>query len=521
MKKSILLLCILVLLASVLTLASCTTPDETTEPTVTTTEEVRNDDIVILENGVSDYVVTFPMNATRKQDTGKSFADALTALRAAFAAYGYEGRYSIKEDEGKKEPTNAPECEILIGSTNRPESKITDTLAYGEAIIRVVGKKIIIVGYDDKATISALRRFMSLYMPTEGTKVSLPKDLDMKVSYDYSFCDTTNMKYLDMAMEVWDSFNDKYWQKTRWVKGTGWWDAAEVLETYIDAYEATKDDDIKNKMLQYAKTFSQKNKQDWMYNEYNDDITWAVIGFTRIYLLTGDDFFLNIAKSNFDKMYARAWDNKLGGGLYWRNDNKTKNACINCPAAIAACLLGEATKDESYYTKAIEVMDWVFKNLYMSNGGVMDSYDLTGKKNDWVSTYNQGTFIGACNLLYQKTGEQEYLEKATAAANCAMKNLTTSGILNGEASLDNRDLPGFKGILTRWLYRFAKDTNNKEILVFLQNNAACAYGNQNSEGLIWTAWKNKTPENMTEEAGYCVFGMSTAVALMFNSLPWD
>lgn len=537
MKKSIYLFALLLLVALVLSLASCALPqgsseapdsaapaDSSSVDSSLTDDPAEKDGLVILDGGKSDYVVTFPMGATRKQDTGKIFANALTSLRSAFTAYGYneQSRFPIKEDEGKKDPTNPPKYEILLGNTNRPESKIDDELALGDAIIRVIGNKIIIVGYDDKATASAIHRFISLYMSEEGgTKIVIPKDLDYKVTKDFAFCDDTGKKYIDMAMEVWDSFNDTYWQNTRWVKGTGWWDAAEVLETYIDAYEATGDKAIRNKMLQYAQSFTSRNKMDWMYNEYNDDITWAVIGFTRIYLLTGTESYLTIAKSNFDKMYARSWDEKLGGGLYWKNDNKTKNACINCPAAIAACLLAEATKDESYYDKAIEVMDWVFENLYMGNGGVMDSYDITGKKSDWVSTYNQGTFIGACNLLYQKTGDENYLNKATAAAECAMKNLTTNGVLNGEASLDNKDLPGFKGILTRWLYRFAKDTNNKEILVFLQTNAATAYSNQNSEGLIWTAWNNKTPENMTEEDGYCVFGMSTAVALMFNSLPWD
>ena len=532
MKKSIYLLAILILIASILTLASCVAPETTVQDTTEGTvgdNPAAGDGLVILADGKSNYQVTYPMNATRKQNTGKAFAEALTSLRASFTAYGYDGRFPIKEDEGKKEPTNAPEYEILLGNTNRPESKIEDTLAYGEGIIRVVGNKIVILGYDDEMTVSAIRRFIALYMPEGGTTITVPKDLDMKVTYDYSFCIETGKPYLEMAMEVWDSFNDKYWLKSRWVNGTGWWDAAEVLETYIDAYEATGDKDIKNKMLQYAQTFTVKNKIDWMYNEYNDDITWAVIGFTRIYLLTENESYLKIAKDNFDKMYARAWDEKLGGGLYWRNDNKTKNACINCPAAIAACLLAEATKDDSYYDKAIEVMDWVFDNLYMGNGGVMDSYDITGKKSDWVSTYNQGTFIGACNLLWQKTGEQEYFDKAMAAANCAMNTLTSDGILNGEGTPngpnqsgdDNKDLPGFKGILTRWLYRFAKDSNNKEILVFLQNNAACAYGNQNSEGLIWTEWKKQTPDNAKEDDGYFVFGMSTAVALMFNSLPWD
>ncbi|MBQ7365582.1 MAG: glycoside hydrolase family 76 protein [Clostridia bacterium] len=529
MKKLIILLTALLVLLSAFCLTACDTssettaePSDTTAPATTTApttegEDVSGDYHISLQDGTSSFVTIYPMGANRKQDTGKIFTTALTALRKAFKTCGYVGTYPIKDDlESEKT------YEILLGATNREASTIADTLEYGEAVIRTVGNKIIIVGYDDRATASAIHQFVAKYMSSGAGTVKIPKNLDEKVEIDLSISVETGMSYYDMAMEVWNSFNTKYW-KNRWVQGTGWWDAAEVLETYIDAYEATKDADIKNKMLQYATTFRQRNQADWTYNEYNDDITWAVIAYTRIYLLTGETSYLTIAKNNFDKMYARAWDEKLGGGLYWRNDNQTKNACINCPAAIAACYLAEATKDESYYTKAIEVMDWVFENLYQSSGAIIDSYNLQGEKNTWASTYNQGTFIGACNLLYQKTGEKDYYDKAYKAAEYAMAHLTSDGILNGEGnpSPDNKDLPGFKGILTRWLYRFAKDNNDYEILLFLQANAAAAYQNRNASGLIWTEWKNKTPDVTLESDGYYVFGMSTAVALMFNSIPWN
>ncbi len=527
MKKILILILSLTatVLVSLALLTACGDTVTTTDDAVTTTQNgsstVDPDSVLVLaDNGSSNYRITFPMGATRKPETGQTFNAALAAFRKAIQGYGYASNqfFSVKEDSNDKK--NPPKYEILVGKTNRPESEITDTLAFGEAVIRVVGEKLIIVGYDDNATASAVHQFVDRYTKEGETVLTVPKDLDIKVSIDLTFCGATNMSYEDMAMEVWDSFNDKYW-KAQWVQGTGWWDAAEVLETYIDAYEATGDKKIRDKMLQYATSFIRRNNTDWSYNEYNDDIAWAIIAFTRIYKLTGTKLYLNYAKNNFDKMFARAWDEKLGGGLYWKNDNTTKNACINCPASIAACLLGEVTGDQSYYDKATMVMDWVFKNLYQSNGAVIDSYSLDGKKNTWASTYNQGTFIGACNLLYQKTKDQKYFDYASKAADYAMKHLTDGGILNGEASLDNKDLPGFKGILTRWLYRFAKDSDNKEILLFLQNNAAVAFKNQNSEGLIWTAWKNKAPENAKEEDGYCVFGMSTAVALMFNSIPWD
>ncbi|MBQ7365581.1 MAG: hypothetical protein IJW46_08285, partial [Clostridia bacterium] len=248
------------------------------------------------------------------------------------------------------------------------------------------------------------------------------------------------------------------------------------------------------------------------------------IAFTRLTLLTGESRWVNYTKLNFNATYDDQVDTRLGGGMWWKKDKTTKNSCVNCPAAIAACLLAEATGDKSYYDKAKSLMDWEIKNMFESdNGKVYDSYNNSGEKGTWASTYNQGTFLGACTYLWKYTKDETYLNYANKAAEYAMKKLTSGGILdNGEASTSNGDLPGFKGILVRWLYRLAKETNNLEYLVFLQTNAATAYKNQNSEGLIWTNWRGTTPEPdvLTKDNGYIVFGMSTAVALMYNCQQW-
>ena len=92
---------------------------------------------------------------------------------------------------------------------------------------------------------------------------------------------------------------------------------------------------------------------------------------------------------------------------------------------------------------------------------------------------------------------------------------------NNEASTSNRDLPGFKGILVRWLYRYAKYTKDLDVLAFLQYNAEHTYQMRNEVGIIWTDWTKKTLEQRyLDQGGYVVFGMSTAVALMHNCLPW-
>lgn len=520
MKKTLILLCLLAVLVAVL--VSCGGGETTTpDADVTTDAPAVGGDVVFLDAGESLYQVIYPTGANTNQTTGAVFKEALTALRKAIKACGSTATvFPIKDDLAEETP-----YEILLGDTNREESKgIEDTLAFNEAVIRVSGNKVLIIGKNDSLTAQALYYFIDKYMAEGTTKVVIPADIDEKIMLDLTYCNSTELSYEKMAENVLASFNKKYWNG-RFLNESNWfWDRAEMLEMYIDAYEATKDPELKKIVTTYANQFLSLHGQSWTWNEYNDDIMWACIAFSRITLLTGEKRYANIAKTNFDQTYASQVDNQLGGGMWWKKDKTTKNSCANCPAAIAACLLAQTTGDNSYYDKAASLIDWEVKNMFeVANGKIYDSYNKQGEKGTWSSTYNQGTFIGACTYLWKYTKDDTYLKYANKAADFAIRKLTSGGILdNGEASTSNGDLPGFKGILVRWLYRLAKETENIEYLVFLQTNAATAYKNQNSEGLIWTNWRGTTPEPdvLTKENGYPVFGMSTAVALMFNCQQW-
>ena len=552
MKRLFLFLCILmIVVAGLLCLVSCddeavtTTESElttsvaesataapqtvpvTTETLVNGLPDYVDGKVFVIEDGKTNYVVTFPLGANNANaDAGVAFSEALVALRKAFKNYGYQ-KISITNDAiplGEEDTFVPPEYEILIGNTNREESKtVIDALAFNQATICVVGKKIVIAGKDESLTVMALLKFIENYMPEEGKAVLLPTDLNEILTLDMSQSSETGMLYAEMADDVWDSFNEAYWTGS-WVSGGGWWDAAEMLETYVDVYEQTRSEEDKAKMLAFANQFVRNHNLNWLYNEYNDDIMWACIAFARISDLTGNKVYAKYAKTNFDAVWERAWDQKLGGGLYWKNDNTTKNSCINCPAAIAACLLGGLYDDENYFEIAKKIMSWEIKYMFESTTGrVYDAYPLVGDISKWASTYNQGTFIGACTLLYRHYKDEIYIKYADKAADFAMTELTKNGILDngeGEPSAKNGDLPGFKGILTRWLYRYAKEVGSFKVLTFLQNNAAVAYQNRNKDGVIWTTWVEKTPDEATHNENYRTFGMSTAVALMFNCQQW-
>ncbi len=319
----------------------------------------------------------------------------------------------------------------------------------------------------------------------------------------------------EIAGKVFDAWYAEYGVET----GKGFWDRAEMMEIVLDAYEVTKDAKYVERFNRMYDNFIAKNKADWMYNKYNDDIAWAVLFSVRGYLLTGNKAYLENGKQQFDKMYARAFTNKYGGGLNWYETKTSKNACIQGPAMVACCYLAEATGDKTYYDKAIALYSW--SKIYLFNaatGKVNDAIDLdkkTGliKTGTWSSTYNQGTYLGAATMLYNYTKEKSYLLEAEKIARYARDSMFRAKTMNNEDG--GNDLPGFKGIFARYARKYTLETKNTDLVDWLRLNAKVAYNNRNSQGLIQTKWATRTPELKPKSE----FGASTAVSLLINLIP--
>lgn len=321
------------------------------------------------------------------------------------------------------------------------------------------------------------------------------------------------------------------------------WSLAETVEVLIDAYERYGTEEYKDLMCEQVDAFIRQNGTNWRGNPYNDDIMWAVIMCSRTYLLTGEEKYLDYAKENFELSYERAWSDDFGGGLWWKEEEdvakKSKNACVNGPGATAACLLGQATGDASYYEKAKKIIDWEYSVLCRKDdegnwdGGVADSVKIVDGEwdyNGWVSTYNQGTFIGACAMLYQYYGEQKYFDWAKLAADRSVRlGSGTEGYLNGEQ--DNADLIGFKGILARWLGYFVVNCDVDDYNDWMYRNAASAWTNRNSDDLMWTQFGKITIDNIENSTQalngdatvgqFAGWGCSPAVSWLVNCTDID
>ena len=312
------------------------------------------------------------------------------------------------------------------------------------------------------------------------------------------------------AKENLKRYNEVYYNKGDFYKAD-FWDYAEIFEMILDAYEITKDEEIKSQLIEMQAYVMERYKETWEYNPYNDDIMWLTIAHARLSLLTGDMKYAEIARKNFDLTYERAYDENLGGGLYWRIEKRGKNACITSPAAIASCLLFKLFGDENYLEKAKGLCDWMTKTLVREDGKVYDNIGIHGRIQEKTWTYNEGTYIGACTLLYTLTGEEKHLINAEKAASYTKNVMYENGVMNDEG--EGGDQPGFKGILSRWMRLFAITSGKEEYLDWLRLNAESAYNNRNSKGIMDTKLATKT-----EETEYDVFTASSAVAISFNAI---
>ena len=331
--------------------------------------------------------------------------------------------------------------------------------------------------------------------------------------------DAENSSFTEaMADKALEAFKNKYYVKNSTTGydslGGGFWGIAEVMEAMLDGYETTGKSIYRDMFQNTYKDFIARNGDYWSNNDFNDDIAWAVLDSVRAYLLFGDQSYLDIAKKNWDFMYKRGTEGRTDGMIRWSHENGRGDgtlSCINGPATVGACYLAIATGDDSYYTKAKRVFDaWRNSSLYVREGDDAGHvWDSAG--NAWRSTYNQGTFLGAAIMLYEKYGTQQYYDDACNVMANTVKNLCYNNILK-EENTNSGDLSGMRGILMRYMRKFIVDFNKGEYLSFFKDNARVAWMNSNSKGIMQCAWQGKASEDATWDS----FAAYNAISLMAN-----
>ena len=154
---------------------------------------------------------------------------------------------------------------------------------------------------------------------------------------------------------------------------------------------------------------------------YYDDNQWIGITSLDAYARTKKKSYLTLGKSMYDFMMT-AYDNVLGGGLYWVETSKiSKNTCSNGPGVLVALQMYQATKEKSYLDTALLIFNWTNKNLQAPSGLYYDNIKTKDASVDKVTlSYNTGTMLQSNIYLYEITRNKKYLKDAIEIADASL-----------------------------------------------------------------------------------------------------
>ena len=178
LRYAALLLAALMLLTAAFT--ACKKPDAPDGGTSSGTDTEPAPAELVLIGGGETY------NIIRGSYANEAVLDAVKGLRKTLTTqFGDVWQGIITEDweqgVGKDDIVDNDNAEILIGLTNRRESHtVYDTLGENEYTVRTVGKKLVIIGSDDYATVQAVAAFTSDYIvKSDGKTLSVSGSLNV------------------------------------------------------------------------------------------------------------------------------------------------------------------------------------------------------------------------------------------------------------------------------------------------------------------------------------------------------
>ena len=261
-----------------------------------------------------------------------------------------------------------------------------------------------------------------------------------------------------------------------------WWNA-HMLDVLVDAYIRNGNEQHKTQMKALLRGIKVMNGGTYI-NVFNDDMEWLAMASLRAYEVTSDEEYLTVANELWTEI-KKSWSDVYGGGITWKSDTPFgKNACSNAPAAILALRLYKISGDPDDLQWAKDIYSWQKSTLVDPATGLV--WDNISQENgveviqkDWIFTYNLGTYLGAANLLYEATNEQEYLNDAIRTAKSSMTSpkVTSEGLLRDEGQGDGGL---FKGIFVRYftdliLQPDLDDQTRDDFVKFMRFNAETFY----------------------------------------------
>ena len=196
-----------------------------------------------------------------------------------------------------------------------------------------------------------------------------------------------------------------------------------------------------------------------------DDAGWSALMLLAAFRVTGDRDALDRARGLVNNAFGRWRDDQLGGGLWYRDDHRSKSL-YQVAIVLAALRLWELTGDRAFQDRALGCYAWIEAHLLRDDGLYWCEYDLSGpvgkdRPND-IREGGSVVFLGG-NMamgvlharLYRLTADDTYRLRAIRTAEALLARLVTdkgvylndrdawaNGLFAGDWARDVLTLPG-------------------------------------------------------------------------------
>ena len=175
---------------------------------------------------------------------------------------------------------------------------------------------------------------------------------------------------------------------------------------------------------------------------------------------------------------------------------EAKHTYSNAPSTVLGVKLYRLTKDAKYLEKAKETYAWTKKHLCDPTDHLYwDNINLKGKVSKEKYAYNSGQMIQAGVLLYEETGDEQYLHDAQQTAAGTDAFFRTKADKKDPTVKVHKDMAWFNVILFRGLKALYKIDKNPAYVNAMVENALHAWENYRDEnGLLGRDWSGHNKE---------------------------
>ncbi len=203
--------------------------------------------------------------------------------------------------------------------------------------------------------------------------------------------------YAQMAVTGMNNLIKNFWVSGEGIRPT--WGGIHVPEEYQDKrgqlwergmmifpmyhlYQFNNDPDLHSKLLFEAERLKNKYEESILtqaghyYNTALDDCAWNAMMYMMFYDLTGDTWYVNVAKSLINSSIIR-WTDPADGALYY-SDSKTIKSLYTAGLVLAMLEIYDVTGEQEWLDKAIFHYGWMISLLERSDGLYWTDADSSG-----------------------------------------------------------------------------------------------------------------------------------------------